>query len=187
MKLSRDKIVETALALLQDEGLGALNMRSLAGRLRVQQSSLYRHVANKGDLISLMVSALHEKAFHSIPRTLEWRGWLVSFGTAFHLILRETRDSAKLCILAGPSPKTVETVIEEFSAPLATAGISKKQALTFHTAVVAFTIGWLMFEQNDRFNHHLGQMIDFPSGFDTGLEALAFGFHEDNQAVKASA
>ena len=64
MKLSQKKIVEAALALLQKDGLAALNMRALAGRLGVQQSSLYRHVANKDDLISLMVSTLHENAFY---------------------------------------------------------------------------------------------------------------------------
>jgi len=186
MKLSQKKIVEAALALLQKDGLAALNMRALAGRLGVQQSSLYRHVANKDDLISLMVSTLHENAFYSVSRTKDWRNWLVAFGTAFHAILAETRDSAKLCILAGPSPKTVETIIEEFSEPLAVAGISKRQALTFHTAVVSFTIGWLMFEQNDRFNHHLGQMIDFASGFETGLRALAYGFHEEPVRMAAA-
>ena len=68
--------------------------------------------------------------------------------------------------------------MDELSEPLKMAGITEQAALTFHTAVVSFTVGWLMFEQNERFNRFLGEMIDFNSGFDTGLRALAFGFQD---------
>ena len=49
--LSRDRIVEAALALLDEEGFEAVTMPSLAKRLGVGTMSLYRHVADKDDLI----------------------------------------------------------------------------------------------------------------------------------------
>ena len=50
--LSRDRIVEAALALLDAEGFDAVTMPSLAKRLGVGTMSLYRHVADKDDLIN---------------------------------------------------------------------------------------------------------------------------------------
>jgi len=53
--LSRVTIVETAVALADEEGLGALSMRNLARRLGYEVMSLYNHVANKDELLGLMV------------------------------------------------------------------------------------------------------------------------------------
>src|SRR5918994_6086732 len=50
--LSRDRVVDAALALLDAEGLDALTMPSLAKYLGVGTMSLYRHVADKDDLIN---------------------------------------------------------------------------------------------------------------------------------------
>ncbi len=66
--------------------------------------------------------------------------------------------------------------MDELYLPLRESGISMQAAMKVHTAVVSFTIGWLVFEQNERFNNHLAQMIDFSSDFDLGLNALAKGF-----------
>jgi AcrR family transcriptional regulator len=49
--LSRDKIVAEALALIDDEGLGTLSTRRLAGRLGVSGPSLYNHFATMDDLV----------------------------------------------------------------------------------------------------------------------------------------
>src|SRR3954463_6213262 len=55
--LSRDRIVAAAIELVKAEGLGALSMARLAERLGCGTMSLYRHVANKDELVKFMVSA----------------------------------------------------------------------------------------------------------------------------------
>ena len=60
--LSRERVVATALELLDEEGLAKLSMRRLGERLGVRAMSLYRYVANKEEL-------LHE--FQAIKRTTE--------------------------------------------------------------------------------------------------------------------
>lgn len=49
--LSRGKLVSTAVALLDEEGLEKFSMRRLAGRLGVTVMSLYWYVDNKDDLL----------------------------------------------------------------------------------------------------------------------------------------
>lgn len=54
-RLSRRRVLETAISRADQGGLDALTMRSLAEELGVVPAALYRHIANKDDLIDEMV------------------------------------------------------------------------------------------------------------------------------------
>ncbi|MGI9666838.1 MAG: TetR/AcrR family transcriptional regulator C-terminal domain-containing protein [Acidimicrobiia bacterium] len=56
--LSRERLLETAIALADAEGIDALTMRHLAERLDVEAMSLYYHVANKEAILDGVVDAL---------------------------------------------------------------------------------------------------------------------------------
>lgn len=56
--LDRDRIAETALALVTDEGQSRLTMKRLADRLGVAVSALYNHIRNKADLLLLVEDAV---------------------------------------------------------------------------------------------------------------------------------
>src|SRR3569833_2234757 len=56
--LTRDRIVDTALALADESGVEAVSMRKLADRLGFEAMSLYRHVANKGEVLDGMLDAV---------------------------------------------------------------------------------------------------------------------------------
>jgi len=49
--LSRERILDTALALVDEEGIEALSMRKLGQALGYEAMSLYNHVANKDDVL----------------------------------------------------------------------------------------------------------------------------------------
>jgi AcrR family transcriptional regulator len=51
-KLTPESILGAALPLLEQDGQGALNMRTLAARLGVQASSLYRHYPDRAALLA---------------------------------------------------------------------------------------------------------------------------------------
>ena len=53
--LTRERVLEAAIALADEGGLAALSMRKLAQQLGVEAMSLYNHVANKDDLLDGMV------------------------------------------------------------------------------------------------------------------------------------
>ncbi|HTE63428.1 MAG TPA: TetR/AcrR family transcriptional regulator C-terminal domain-containing protein, partial [Solirubrobacteraceae bacterium] len=56
--LSRELVLRTALAQADAAGLEALSMRQLAGILDVAPMTLYRHVANRDDLIDSMIDVV---------------------------------------------------------------------------------------------------------------------------------
>jgi AcrR family transcriptional regulator len=57
-RLDRDAIVAAAVALADEQGVGALTMRNLARRLGYEVMSLYNHVANKDEVLTAMVDAV---------------------------------------------------------------------------------------------------------------------------------
>jgi AcrR family transcriptional regulator len=54
-RLSRDRVLRTAVSLADNAGIGSLTMRNLAQELGVAPMALYRHVANKEELLDAMV------------------------------------------------------------------------------------------------------------------------------------
>lgn len=58
MALTRERILETALAILRSYGLADLSMRRLAQELDVAPGALYYHVHNKQELLNLLAARL---------------------------------------------------------------------------------------------------------------------------------
>src|SRR5262245_9250965 len=71
--LPRDRIVAEALRLLDDEGADALSMRKLAAALGVGTTSLYWHVANRDELIELVVNEVNGEL--DVPDTGDVHDW----------------------------------------------------------------------------------------------------------------
>ena len=63
--LSRERILDTALVLVDEEGIETLSMRKLGQALGYEAMSLYNHVANKDDLLDgILDLVLAECALH---------------------------------------------------------------------------------------------------------------------------
>jgi AcrR family transcriptional regulator len=57
-RLSRDRVLQTAIDRADGGGLEALTMRTLADELEVAPMALYRHIASKDDLVDAMVDVV---------------------------------------------------------------------------------------------------------------------------------
>ena len=57
-QLTRERVVEEALAVIAHDGAQALTMRRLAGRLGVVPGALYHHVRNKQQLQDLLLDGV---------------------------------------------------------------------------------------------------------------------------------
>src|SRR5215210_3026275 len=71
-RLTRERVLEAAVALAQRDGLESLSMRKLADELGAGAMSLYHHVANKEQLLDGMVDIVFGEI--ELPTTdEEWR------------------------------------------------------------------------------------------------------------------
>lgn len=71
--LDPTRIVDAAIEIADAQGLDAASMRKVAESLRVTPMALYKHLANRDDLVDRMVDRLLEGVEESVEGR-EWRG-----------------------------------------------------------------------------------------------------------------
>jgi AcrR family transcriptional regulator len=94
-RLNLELVVETALAVLDADGLGGVTTRRVAEKLGTGQASLYAHVRNKDELLALVL----DKVLADIPLPTSrgtWQQRLLRYG-------RQTRKG----LLAHPGVAAV--------------------------------------------------------------------------------
>jgi AcrR family transcriptional regulator len=92
--LSRDRILRKGLELADDAGVEALTMRRLGDELGFEAMSLYRHVANKSDLLDGMLDLV--LAEWQPPAGGEWRAAIRASASSVHDALRRHTWAAQL-------------------------------------------------------------------------------------------
>src|SRR5207253_1149286 len=77
--LTRERVIDAAIALAEREGLGELSMRRLAVELGSGTMSLYNHVADKDDLLDGMVEQV--LAGVRVSSSPDWRDVAATWAT----------------------------------------------------------------------------------------------------------
>jgi AcrR family transcriptional regulator len=140
--LSRERIVAAALELLDAEGLGALSMRSLGKRLDAGATSMYRHVANKDELIELVVDEVYGEVEVPGPDG-PWReGIAAAAGSLRAMALRHPWVSGVLgqvgLAYLGPN---LAAVSARMQALFTSAGLGDLEAQQAMAAVTSYVVG----------------------------------------------
>jgi TetR/AcrR family transcriptional regulator, tetracycline repressor protein len=119
--LTRDRLVDAALGLVQDEGLEGLSMRALADRLEVKAASLYWHVRDRRELVELLA----ESILDTVPVTRRSSGWREAvLGVAAALSRRvSAQKDADRILVEVPDALERSDAFAELKRQLQTAGL----------------------------------------------------------------
>lgn len=85
--LSRERIREAALALIDRDGLAEVSMRKLAAELGVQAASLYGHYPNKDDLLDDIATGIMSHVDTSAFDTAGWAEALAAWARSYRSAL----------------------------------------------------------------------------------------------------
>lgn len=97
--LSRQRIAQSALELIDSVGLPGLSMRKLGAELGVEAMSLYHYVSNKDDLFDAVLDLLYDSI--QLPEGLPESDWeeAIRFGLrSFYDVVREHPLSLELFV-----------------------------------------------------------------------------------------
>jgi AcrR family transcriptional regulator len=86
--LSLEQIVDAAVRVAATDGLAAVSMGRVAAELGASAMSLYRYVAAKEELLSLMVDAALGEPSDAAERAGDWRARLSRWAWGHHEVLR---------------------------------------------------------------------------------------------------
>lgn len=95
--LTRERLVEAALAWIREEGLDGLSMRALADQLAVKAASLYWHVRDRRELVELLADAILESVRASKGAT-GWREAVRDIAAALARRVAAIKDADRILL-----------------------------------------------------------------------------------------
>lgn len=147
-RLTKSRVLDEALALLDQVGLDALTMRKLAEALGVQAGAIYWHYESKQHLLGAM--AEHMLAGCVIEEPLDparWSERLLAQLDAFRRALLAHRDGGR--VFAGTFVAAPNTfgLAEVLVATLRAVGLSSRDAAWTAMSLIYFVNGFVVEEQ----------------------------------------
>jgi len=140
-----DRIVDTALRIVDGEGADALSMRALAQRLDTGTATLYRAVANRGELVAHVVDRVFgEVEFDPglFDAGGDWQRACLLAGQATFDALSRHRGVAPLLIEQVPTGPHAMVHRERFLAMLVGAGFSHEVAARAYATIARYVLGF---------------------------------------------
>lgn len=174
MAIEREKILETALTLINEVGLDQFTTRKLAERLGVQQPALYWHFKNKSALLDELNDLILERFHaHRMPEPGEsWDTFTVEHARSFRTALLAVRNGARINAGTRPSVRQFADAEQQLGLYVA-AGFSPEQALTIAIGVARYVVGFVIEEQDERDRDRNDDLPDWNGG-DPMAEVAAF-------------
>ncbi|MCH5670793.1 TetR/AcrR family transcriptional regulator [Streptomyces gilvus] len=182
-RLNRERVLASALELVDREGLSALSMRRLGAELGVEAMALYRYASSKDALLDGLVEALYlelEERLGAEPEALagdpsDWRAELRRIARATYDVCLAHPQAVPLLatrMLAVPLAQRPNAVLrnhERLLALLRAAGFDETRASGIFRAFTAWLLGYVSVE--------LQPMVDNPDepdpAFRLGLHRLS--------------
>jgi AcrR family transcriptional regulator len=121
--LTQDVIVETALRLLDRDGLDGVSMRRVAEELNTGAASLYAHVANKEELLDLVLDKISSEVDIPEPDPEHWQDQIRDIGMRMYAIYGAHRDIAVVNLANIPTSPNALRVAEGTLAILLAGGV----------------------------------------------------------------
>ncbi|GAA2038106.1 TetR/AcrR family transcriptional regulator C-terminal domain-containing protein [Terrabacter terrae] len=154
--LSRERIVDAAIRLIDTEGVAALTMRRLGAALDVEAMSLYRYVNGREDLLEAVVDALVDSIRIPAPGQLEpvdgWQAFLQWLAHDVRRLALEHPAAFPLIATRHPAapwlrpPLRSLRVVEAFLEGLRARGFRDEQAVAAYRTFTSFLLGHLLLE-----------------------------------------
>lgn len=140
--LSREKIAEAALAVIDRDGLAALTMRSLGRELGVAPMSLYNHVADRAALESLVAEAV-VSTIDAAARPGDPIGEVKRLMTVLRAALNAHPEVIPLVLTRPTASEAALAPVEALLAALSRAGFDGPRLLYAYRTLFGFLIGFV--------------------------------------------
>jgi len=147
-KLTRDRIIDAALHLMDAEGLDAVSMRRVAREVGVEAMSLYHHVRDKDDLLQGICERVMA-GYDFPPVEGAWADRCKEGARSWRRLLQAHPDLMRLFAEThGPSPTSPESLrpTESALSLLREAGLSDRDTVQAFHAFGGYIQGFVMME-----------------------------------------
>lgn len=143
--LSREAILRAAVELADQEGLDGLSMRKLGEGFGATAMALYRHVANKDDLLDGMVDLVFGEI--ETPRDLGWRAAMRQRAVSMREALRRHPWAVDLMEARQPGPANLRYHNAGLACLREEAGLPIREAIHAYNLMDSYIYGFALQEK----------------------------------------
>lgn len=144
--MSRARIIRAARRIAERDGVEVLTMRRLADEIGTAPMSLYRHVADKREvLLELLDTVAKELSDGTLPTSPEPRRRLIDTVMRAYRVLNENKWVIQALLAVEELPSRVLRLSEHMFAAMHDAGVDERTAVYAHIAIWQYTWGHLFF------------------------------------------
>ncbi|WIX92178.1 TetR/AcrR family transcriptional regulator C-terminal domain-containing protein [Amycolatopsis sp. DG1A-15b] len=142
MSLTREKILDAALRLADEQGMAALSMRKVAAAVGVEAMSLYNHVENKGDLLDGLTARVFEEVALPDP-ALPWDDRLRSLAEDLYASFVRHPVVVRALAAQDANPRSAGAlrVIDALLRALLDAGLTEEAAARSYRSLLGMLFG----------------------------------------------
>jgi TetR/AcrR family tetracycline transcriptional repressor len=137
--LTRDKVIDAALALIDKTGADALSMRSLADAVGVTPMALYNHFSSKRDLLSAIAESVISVAQFDGGQA-DWRARVQHCFDVLRRLCLQHPGLPRLVEFEGAAPVGVFAPMEVTLRALHEAGLDDVDSVRTYFLLVGFTL-----------------------------------------------
>lgn len=188
VRLTRDRIVQAAIDLIERDGADAVSMRRVAAELGAAAMSLYHHVPNKAALLDAVVERIVTDIDFGDDPEAPVRDRARGMMRAFRKIAHDHPRTVNLVITRTFESPTTMRLFEHAMEIARTAGYQGPEAARIAAAFLSYAIGSLMREARlnkaREIGFDLGKVIGAidPVQFPNMTSLAASGFQYDPDA-----
>jgi len=194
--LSREKIVATAIELIDAEGVDRLTMRRLGEALGVEAMAMYHHFPGKGAILDAVVDAMMaETGPATLTFGVDWKVQMLSGPAAAGRAVHAHPRAGWLFLGRHYDTPASLQMLETPLAILYSAGFRGREMVDAAHAIFAYAAGWYLLTAGEGgawsgapdeafatgphaaplAASHVAALRDWSRGFDTGMLALLEG------------
>jgi AcrR family transcriptional regulator len=187
----RQEILDAALAIADEDGLGAVSMRAVARRVGITAMAIYPHFGSKGALVDGVIGQL----MAALPLPAPAAPWQDRLRELAHSVrgLAHRHPAVVALLFSRPAvtPDAVR-VVDAIYLALLDAGVPEGQVARIERLLSTFVLGYAVSEVNGRFtagslgtrarraqlpeaelpaHHKLARSLDAPWSWDAEFEA----------------
>lgn len=140
--LSREVILEAALAISDEDGIDGITIRKIANRLGSSPMGVYRHFSNKAAILSQLVDrviSIYKVTSHDVDRD-DWKKWSIKTCSGMRSALVNHSGIIPLLGSSGVTGLHIVDVLEDFIGVLRQAGF-EEEAVPVFFSLISYTIG----------------------------------------------
>jgi AcrR family transcriptional regulator len=132
---------------MDEQGPDALTMRRLAGALGASPMSLYRHVADKDDLLDQVLDTVVGRFQAPAPSDAGWERQVAEFFEALRRLLVDHPGVASLVADRAPGSGAWFRLADQALGLMRAGGFEGEDAVGAFTALLLYTLGFVMWER----------------------------------------